>query len=669
MRSSRTYAAAGAIILILAMLGCSTTDATKPSATSLPAVQAGPTTVTGKVTYTNSFFTRGVAQPIVILEDQAGFVQRDREFVIPAESQVLGKITSDFFTSPFTYTVSLPATPSGTLSDVDHDGQTDAGVMIFAVAYWTNTWGDPYLERRDQGGGGWSTAYASTNISQRSDSYLEVVGGKYLVYAPDDQQQFPSDFGADEKLFTDDDPLMALPAGWSQIDLDTSPFKIDRSTSLTIDLIEGEGSEQDDFSDLSYTEAFDAMLDKFKREYAFTEFKDIDWDARAAEFRPQFEAAQKVRDPHLYALALRDFMWSIPDTHVGFDQSLLASDFQNDVAGGLGLGIRETDDGKIIANYILEDGPAARAGMQVGAVVIAFDGRPIDEVVSGNVPWSSSFSNPTIKRLQQLRYATRFRMDKGTVEVEFQNSGGARQKASLEVVNEYDSFNQASFNAGQTEATLPVDFEVLPSGYGYVRISSFLDNDVLSIQVWERAIRYFNDNAVPGVVLDMRQNSGGSGWLANQMAAYFFDEELVVGKTAHYDKATGEFYLDPDDEAIMIPPPPDLRYGGRVAVLVGPSCASACEFFSYDLTINNRAVIVGQYPSEGAGGSVEAFFMPEDIYCQLTTGRAMDADGNIHLEGSGVVPGLKVPVTAETLSQQAAGVDVVLEAAVEALGR
>jgi C-terminal processing protease CtpA/Prc len=460
-----------------------------------------------------------------------------------------------------------------------------------------------------------------------------------------------------------------MPAGWSQVDLDKHPFAIDRSAALTIDLIEGEGSEQDDFSGLSYTEAFDAMLDKFKREYAFTEFKGIDWDAKAAEFRPQFEAAERARDRHLYALALRDFMWSIPDTHVGFDQSLLANDFQNDIAGGLGLGIRETDDGNIIANYILEDGPAAQAGIEVGAEVLALDGQPIEAVVSGNVPWSSSFSNPVIKRLQQLRYATRFRLDKGTVEVEFQNPGGARQSATIEVVNEYDSFNQASFNAGQAEATLPVEFEVLPSGYGYVRISSFLDNDVLSIQVWERAMRYFNDNAVPAVILDMRQNSGGSGWLANQMAAYFFDEETVVGKTAHYDKATGEFYLDPDDEAIMIPPPQDLRYDGRVAVLVGPSCASACEFFSYDLTIKDRAVIVGQYASEGAGGSVEAFFMPEDIYCQLTTGRAMDADGNIHLEGSGVVPAVKVPVTAETLRQQADGVDVVLQAAVEALGR
>ena len=116
---------------------------------------------------------------------------------------------------------------------------------------------------------------------------------------------------------------------------------------------------------------------------------------------------------------------------------------------------------------------------------------------------------------------------------------------------------------------------------------------------------------------------------------------------------------------MMIPPCEDLRYTGRVAVMVGPACASACEFFSYDLTLKDRATIVGQYPSEGAGGSVEAFYMPEGIYCQLTIGRALDANGNIHSKGRGVVPGIKVPVTADTLQRQAAGEDVVLQAAVE----
>lgn len=631
-----------------------------PEPAPVETASAGPKIITGQVAYTNTFFTMGVAEPEVILEDQGGFITRNRKFLIPVASQVIGQITSDFSKSPFSYSLTLPEQPNGTLHDVNHDGKQDTGVMVFAVAYWTNTWGDPYLERRDQGGGGWSSAYASTRVSDSRDSYLEVYGGKYLVYAPDAGQQFPSDFGADKKLFTDDDPLMDLPTGWSVVDLDQKPFSLDRSDTAVIDLLEPESSALDDFSTLAYAEAFDKMVDKFKREYAFTEFKKIDWDAKAQEFRPRFEEAQKNKDKHAFALALRDFIWSIPDTHVGFDQTAVRDDFAAETAGGLGFAMRETDDGQIIANFILAGGPAEQAGMKWGAEILSVDGKSAADAVSAALPWSSPFSNPINKRYQQLRYALRFKLDKGQVEVTFKNPGGSQKTASLKVVSERDSFSFSSIYAGEPVTALPVEFKILPSGYGYVKISSFSDNDVLSIQVWERAIRYFKDNDVPGVILDLRVNGGGSGWLADQMAAYFFDKETVVGNTAYYNKGSGQFYMDPGDETLMIPPQPDLQYSGPVVVMVGPGCASACEFFSYNMTINGRATVVGQYPSEGAGGSVEQFMMPENTTVQMTIGRAVDAQGQIHLEGKGVVPTVKVPVTAETLKMQADGEDVVL---------
>ena len=623
----------------------------------------GPSVVTGKVEYTNLFFTLGVAQPVIILEDQSGFVNRDRKFLMPVESQVLAQITSDFYTSPFTYSLTLPDEPRGVLNDVDHDGAEDTGVMVFAVAYWTNTWGDPYLERRDLYGGGWSGAYASTRVSSDSDTYLEVFGGQYLVYAPDGEQQFPSDFGADEKLFTDDDPLMDLPAGWSMIDMDQSPFVIDRSENPTLDLYEPEDSALDDFTQMSYTEAFDAMLDKFRREYSFTEFKNIDWDEREKEFRPRFEEAEKAGDAHAYALALRDFLWSIPDTHVGMDDSALNEDFAADIAGGIGLALGETTDGVIVARYVTPGSPADDAGIVFGAEIVSLDGKTTDEFVSAIVPWSSPFSNLENKRLQQLRYATRFRLEKGQVDVTFVNPGGGEKTATLPIVSERDSFSVTSFYAGEPQTSLPVEFEILPSGYGYIKISSFSENAVLSIQAWEYAIQYFNDNEIPGVILDMRHNSGGDGWLADQMAAYFFEEELITGIGASYDEVTGGFFTDPDYDALMIPPREGLQYKGPVVVMVGPACVSACEFFSYAMTINDRATVVGQYPSSGAGGGVEAFMMPEDTYVQMTVTREMDADGNIHIEGSGVEPDVRVPVTVESFQRELAGEDVILEAA------
>ncbi len=643
--------------------------ATRFPAAEIQNDEGGPAVITGEVAYSNPFFTLGVAEPIIILEDEGGFVVRDRDFVIPVESQVMGQITSDFFTSPFSYSLTLPVLPRGTLRDVDQDQGQDAGVMTFAVAYWTNTWGDPYLERRDQGGGGWSGAYASTLVSDDRDNYLEIYGGNLVIFAGDDQQGFPSSFGEDGLLFTADDPIVQVPQGWSVVDLDTDPFTFDRSRQPKIDLLEPESLALDDFSSVSYTEAFDSMLAKFRTEYAFTEYKKIDWDAKAEAFRPRFEAAEESNDSQTYYLALRDFLWGIPDAHVGMDTSVLNPLFAEETAGGLGLAVRELEDGRFLVDFLLEGGPAAQAGIEFGAEITELNGRPIGEVIAANVPWSSPFSTEHTKRLQQLRYALRFPLGT-TVELRYQNPAGAPKTARLTVSNERASFAYSSFLAGVTGLELPVEFQVLNEGYGYVKLNSFADNQVLTIQLWERMIQTLIDNEIPGLIIDMRQNSGGWGFLADQMAAYFFDEETVTGNSGRYDDSIGDFYFDEGDEGELIPPREDLRYHGPIVILVGPACVSACEFFTYDTTLLERSTVVGMYPTAGGGGGVEDFVMPEGISVSFTVARAVDPEGNIHIEGLGVVPDVRVPLTEENfLSLFRDGVDIELAVAVEAIGQ
>lgn len=625
--------------------------------------EGGPRVLTGEMAYTNPYFTDGVAEPLIILEDQAGFVDRDRDFIFSPESQVLGRLTSDFFTSPVSWTLQLPFEPRGSLRDVDNDGEEDAGVQIFAVAYWTNTWGPPELEERDLYGGGWSNAYASTDTSHRSETLNEIIGGKLLVYAPDDQQGFPSGYGEDGLLFTEDDPAVGLPAGYTLVNLDDDPFTFDRSAEPVVNLIEGEASEVDDFSELSYTEAFDAMLDKFRLEYAFSEYKGIDWDAKSEAFRPRFAEAEAAEDSAAYELALRDFAWSIPDAHVGvsFGPTMYRA-FREATAGGIGIAIRDLDDGRVVVNFLLDDSPAAEAGIENGAEILEIDGLPIDDHVRDTVAWSEPFSLEEQKRLQQLRYATRFPAD-GEVEVRWINPGDEEAStATMPVSDERDSFNFSSFFAGRGRHDLPLEFEEIEeTEYSLVNIHSFSDNERLTIDLWERMIGELNNHSVPGLIIDMRSNGGGSGWLAQQMAAYFYDEAHVLGNSGYYDEDTEDFFFDPDTEDQFVLPPENLRYRGEVAVLVYSSCYSACEFFSWYMTIGERAAIVGHTSTAGAGGSVETFYMPDDMNVTLTIGRAVDADMEIHLEGIGVVPTVRVPVTGETLLGEG---DPVLEAAI-----
>ncbi len=627
--------------------------------------EGGPVIIKGELAYSNAFFTSGVDEPLIILEDQAGFVDRNERYIFPLESQALGQITSDFYTSPFSYSLSLPQAPSGGLRDVDNDGNEDTGLMVFAIAHWTNLFGDRLLEERDLcGGGGWSTGYASTRASAAVETKLEIIGGKFILYAPDANQGFPSGFGADGLLFTDDDPIVIVPQGYSVVDMDVEPFVFDRAAQQVIDLHEPEEVAIKDFSAMGYADAFQAMLELFRKEYAYTELYNLDWDKLFETYSPRFAEAEEAADSAAYALAMRDFIWEIPDGHVGMPLDALSSLFREETDGGLGIALSELEDGRIVVSYILDGGPAANAGMQLGAEILAWDGGSVEAALEREFVWAhQALSTDHTLRLQQLRYITRFPLG-SEVEITFRNPESEEETATMGVIAERASFSRSSFFSGIEGWELPVEFEILPSGYGYVAIYSFSDDERLTVQLWERMIETFLEADVPGIIIDMRKNGGGSGCLADLLGAFFFQEDHILGYSSAYNESLGDFYLDPRSEDRFVLPPEEQRYDGELAVIIAPGCFSACEFFSYNLTIDDRAAIVGNYGTSGLGGAVDDFLMPEDMTIRFTVTRAVNVDKEIHIEAQGVLPTVHVPVTFESLFEEG---DLLLQAAEEYL--
>jgi C-terminal processing protease CtpA/Prc len=583
---------------------------------------------------------------------------------MPLASQTLGQITSDFFKSPFTYSVALPIEPQGTYRDVDLDDEVDEGIQIFAVAYWNNVFGDPFLEERDLSGGGWSTAYASTRIGEDAETEREIIGGKLLIFAPDDRQGFPSGFGEDGLLFTADDPIVQIPQGYAMVDLDSEPFVFDRSRHQEVDLIEPDSTALVDYSDLSYTEAFDELVDQLRDEYAFTEYKNLDWDSLHEEFRPLFVQADASRNSTAYRRALRDFSWAIPDGHVSGPQ--VVEDLQQNAIGSLGITLTELDDGRIVVSLVIPGSPADEAAILRGAEIHTIDNIPIGEAVDNAVAYTAPFSTPHVERIEKLRFSTRFPTGQ-EVELTFQNPGEETESVTLTTVVELETLFSNPFEEKISGFEQPLEYELLDdSGYGYVKLYSFSDNDLLTVQLWERLMRELNEDDTPGLIIDLRQNTGGRGFLADQMAAYFFQESITLGNTGHWDEDRGTFYFDPELEQRFYLPSVDLRYDGELVVIVGPNCASACEFFAYDLTLEDRATIVGLYPTAGLGGSISQVKMPENEFFTFTQGRAIGNEGTIHIEGIGVVPEILLPVNEANLFSED---DAILTAAVGELDR
>ncbi len=658
-----------ALLLLLLGLCLSFTvgaiDENPPTASPTQDITSGVKSIIGTYAYSSPTLPSFGTQPIVFLGDISnvfveGAFDFSTEYLNLSSPQIMADLTSDIQDGPLTYTLRLPIDPGGVLTDVDNNGRQDVGVGVYTMNFTFNGIGDVFIDDRE------FIYYSSVTSSRDFETLYQINGGRVLVYAPISGQGFPTGYGPDGRLFTADDPIGPIGVGYTVVDITREPFQQDRSSQARMDIVESAGSEFTDFSNLSYVEAFDAMVEMMRKEYAFTELKGVDWDALVAEYRPRFQAAQADGDPMAYALAFRDFTWEIPDGHISSGTSAMLGElFTTQTDGGLGFAMRELDDGRIIINYIVTGAPADRAGIQLGAEVIAFNGVPIAEVVSAAQPWSAPFSTEHFKRLQQLRYATRFEVGT-TVAVTYRNPDGAEATVSLRAVNERESFAFSSFNRGLTGFELPLDYRVLDSGFGYVKIYSFSDDNLLTLALWERAIRTFNAAEISGIILDMRQNGGGSPDIGNVMLGSFVERDTYVGTSAYYFPDLDRFEFNPLYNQVIQPSPEATRYRGEIAVLVGPNCASMCEFFTYALTLDDRAAVIGHYPTAGLGGGVKRFGMPEGLLAQFTVGRGVGADNQIHIEGKGVAPTIRVPVTEETLLYEG---DVLLETAESHLRR
>jgi C-terminal processing protease CtpA/Prc len=654
------------LMVALVVSACSPNAAATLEAPATEAVSSGenePFEVTGAYSITNDFVFTYYVENAVALLDMHGFVIRDREWELPVDSQVLGYMTYDAETLSGTFDLNLPVLPEGEFNDVDNNGRQDDGVQIFAVGYSPNLYGDPFSVGDDRSLG-WPSYLATVKTDTENDN--EVIGGMLIVWSPDADQQFPTGFGEDGLLFTDDDPVAPIGAGYTIVDLDQDPFAFIKEPSVEMTLYEPDDVAVKDFSGLSYTEAFDSMFDIVRKEYAFNgiEGKQPDWDALYEELKPRVEQAEQSGDANAFYLALRDFTWAFKDGHVGLNGGQYANeDFTQATSGGYGFAIRELDNGQVIVIYVLENSPAAEAGIEVGARVTAFNGQPITEAIGAAQSYALQSSDFSI-RYQQARYLLRANVG-DTAEVTFANPSGAEQTVSLTAVAERQSFNRTSVYFGvELDSLLPVDSELITSNnaqIGYVRINSNFDDLNLVIRLFERALQQFEAREVAGIIIDMRYNSGGAPL---GLAGFLTDQEIPLGQLEYFSEATGKF--EPEGLADKVLPNENQYSFDKMVLLVGQTCYSACEIEAYGFSQVPGMVTVGQYPTGGVEAEVARgqFSLPEGFSLQIPTGRFILPDGSIFLEGQGVPPTLRVPIDETTAYTTE---DIVLQAGIRAV--
>ncbi|MCX5973785.1 MAG: S41 family peptidase [Coprothermobacterota bacterium] len=456
-----------------------------------------------------------------------------------------------------------------------------------------------------------------------------------------------------------------------------------------------------DYSALAWTDAFQAAHDKLSHEYAFGDWKGVDWPGLYSRFLPRIAQAQAAGDETAYYLALHEYVCSIPDSHISLaaeNTAVLTALGKKLAGGGFGMAAAELDDWRVIVAAVIPEGPADSAGIAAGAEIITWGGQPVKTAIGqidvGAIPFkaltgAAGNENPKASlehyRLEQVRLLARGPV--GTsVPVVFKNPGSTRsQTATLTAVDDGgQSFSLLNF-AARPDLSDQVDYRILPEGYGYVLVRMELDLSNPGgyptgvYQQFREAITSFVAAGVPGVIIDLRGNYGGSDQLAADMCGFFTLSPAFYEEQEYFDKRNGRFLRitasevgpDPIVDNISIAPQAPY-YGGPVVVLVNPSTTSSGEGPPMGISRLPNGRVLGFHGTNGSfgmtGGEIK---MPGGYSIQYPFGRSVDHYGVIQLDSrngsGGVTPNLRVPKTLENVLAFAAGTDVELQYAVKYL--
>ncbi len=294
--------------------------------------------------------------------------------------------------------------------------------------------------------------------------------------------------------------------------------------------------------------AFDKMFDRFRNR-----FKDDD------RFNMLVNDITETMDPHT--------TYFPPIEKRSFDENMSGEFF------GIGASLTE-DDGQIKIATIVTGGPAQKSGeIQVGDYVLKV-GQGTEEPQD-----LSGFEVPDAVRLIRGKKGTEVRLTIKKADGAIKTVVMIREKINLE-----ETFAKSSvINTGGNQK---IGYIYLPEFY-----ANFQDPNGArcAADVAKEIIKLKQEN-IQGIILDLRNNGGGSLMDVVQMVGLFIDEGPIV-QVKSRDEAPS-ILKDKDNNVL---------WDGPLTVMVNEFSASASEIFAAAIQDYKRGLIVGSSSTYGKG--------------------------------------------------------------------
>lgn len=387
--------------------------------------------------------------------------------------------------------------------------------------------------------------------------------------------------------------------------------------------------------------AFARLWTEVKYNFAnFDLVPNLDWDRTRERFLPLVENAQS--DDEFHRL-LQRLLAKLQDGHT----SLMWA------AGSWPSMVIRSIEGKAVITDLSEEDEAAKNGLKRGTEITHVDGRPVSEIISEKYPYVSASTPQSRDCIAYARLLEGPTSSKVTFTVK-DISGRAREVTLTRPGN-----NQGSFLDRP-----PFEYRSLPGDVAYVALNSFGNSAAA-----DEFDKIFDEKIRPakGLIIDVRENGGGSSSVGYAVISRLIDKPLPASKskTRQYLPAMAAWGKEPtwhDLGQDVVTPRGDNPYLGPVAVLTSPATFSAGEDFLIPLKWGKRATLVGERTG-GSTGQPMIVDLGSGVKARICAKRDTYPDGS-EFVGVGVIPDIEVHPTQKGIAE---GKDTVLDAALAAI--
>jgi len=196
-----------------------------------------------------------------------------------------------------------------------------------------------------------------------------------------------------------------------------------------------------------------------------------------------------------------------------------------------------------------------------------------------------------------------------------------------------------------------IEHEMLENQVGYILITEF---DGVTAQQFSVALKELQENGMEGLIIDLRNNGGGSLDAVCEIA----DELLPEGLIVYTEYNDGE-RIDRNSDAACVDVP--------MTVLINGASASASEILSGALQDHGAATIVGTQ-SYGKGIVQSVLDLQDGTALKLTSAKYYTPNGN-NIHGVGITPDVEIDLPEELKTEVTLSLeeDVQLQKAIEVL--